>query len=100
MSWQWVIAYSNLAWQMAAVVYAGSVRPSTVSKTSPTRSPAVAAGPPSTRLTTSTDPDPDPDAGVAAAALVGRLRTVTPMPPLSAGRSYFASSALYAPGVK
>eukprot|EP00966_Prymnesium_polylepis_P137069 3167301-Prymnesium_polylepis.2 len=63
----------------SAVASGGMARPSMLSKTSPTRSPAPSAGPPATTLTISTD-----------SALT--LRTVTPMPPLSAGRSYFASS--------
>ena len=65
----------------SAVASTGRDRPSIVSKTSPTRSPAAAAGAPSITLTISTAPVP----------CHTTLRTVTPMPPLSAGRSYLAS---------
>ena len=70
----------------SAVAYVGSARPSTVSKRSPTCRPAAAAGPPGTMLTISI--------WLSLAAGTLALRNVTPIPPLSAGRSYLASSAL------
>mmetsp|Transcript_18606 Transcript_18606/g.46617 ORF Transcript_18606/g.46617 Transcript_18606/m.46617 type:complete len:287 (+) Transcript_18606:619-1479(+) len=57
------------------------------SKTSPTLKPAAAAAPSLATLTISTAP-------------CGKLRTVTPMPPVSAGCSYLESRDSYAPGVR